>query len=74
MKPRQTVPILISLRKLRKAAPGPEPKEQGNQRLAISQRVDDVDGNVEYEPTELLLSLWDKSSCISYISKVILSI
>ena len=27
--------------------PGPGPKEQGNQELAISQRVDDVDVDVE---------------------------
>lgn len=40
------------------SVPGKEPKEQGNLGLATSQCVDDVDVEVEYEPTEQLLSVW----------------
>lgn len=41
---------------LRNSGSGPEPKEHGNQGLAINQCVDDVAVDVEYEPKEQLLS------------------
>jgi len=45
---RQTVLIFISLYGY---GSGPKPREQGNQVLAISQGVGDVDVDVEFEPT-----------------------
>ncbi len=58
VKQRQTVLIPISLCGDVILVQDWSQKNGGNQGLAISQGVDDVDVDVEYEPAEQLLSLW----------------